>query len=68
MLTLAVVLPDTGTVIGDVVLKWICGKHRQGEIGYMFHPVFGGKGYATEAATVLTIRHNPRKHQHDPHD
>lgn len=53
VLTLAVVLPDTGTVIGDVVLKWVSSKHRQGEIGYMFHPEFGGKGYATEAAAVM---------------
>lgn len=53
MLSLAAVLPETGTVIGDVILKWTSGEHRQGEIGYMFHPRFGGKGYATEAAAVM---------------
>ena len=52
-LTLAVVLPETGTVIGDVILKWASTEHRQGEIGYIFHPQFGGMGYATEAAEVM---------------
>lgn len=52
-LTLAVVLPDTGTVIGDVLLVWVSGEHRQGEIGYIFHPDHGGHGYATEAARVM---------------
>jgi RimJ/RimL family protein N-acetyltransferase len=49
-LTLAVVLPETGRVIGDVLLVWTSRMHRQGEIGYVFHPHYGGKGYATEAA------------------
>jgi RimJ/RimL family protein N-acetyltransferase len=52
-LTLAVVLPHTGTVIGDVLLVWVSGEHRQGEIGYIFHPGHGGHGYATEAARVM---------------
>jgi len=52
-LTLAVVLPETGTVIGDVMLFWRSREHRQGEIGYMFHPDYGGRGYATEAARVM---------------
>jgi RimJ/RimL family protein N-acetyltransferase len=52
-LTLAVVLPQTGTVIGEVVLFWTSREHRQGEIGYIFHPDHGGKGYATEAAQVI---------------
>lgn len=52
-LTLAVVLPETGTVIGDVVLFWTNREHRQGEIGYIFHPDHGGKGYATEATQVM---------------
>jgi RimJ/RimL family protein N-acetyltransferase len=53
VLALAVVLPSTGTVIGDVILKWTSIEHRQGEIGYVFHPGYGGQGFATEAATVL---------------
>jgi RimJ/RimL family protein N-acetyltransferase len=52
-LTLAVVLPEDGRVIGDVILKWMSREHRQGEIGYIFHPRSGGKGYATEAAAVM---------------
>jgi RimJ/RimL family protein N-acetyltransferase len=52
-LTLAVVLPETGSVIGDVMLFCRSREHRQGEIGYIFHPHHGGKGYATEAAQVM---------------
>jgi RimJ/RimL family protein N-acetyltransferase len=52
-LTLAVVLPQTGRVIGDVMLFWRSREHRQGEIGYIFHPDHGGKGYATEAAELM---------------
>ncbi len=52
-LTLAVVLPETGRVIGDVMLMWISRDHRQGEVGYIFHPDHGGRGFATEAARVM---------------
>ncbi len=52
-LTLAVVLPATGAVIGDVVLFCRSEQHRQGEIGYIFHPDCAGRGYATEAARAL---------------
>ena len=52
-LTLAVVLPETAAVIGDVVLFWTSREHRQGEIGYIFHPDQSGKGYATEAAREM---------------
>jgi RimJ/RimL family protein N-acetyltransferase len=53
VLALAVVLPDTGTVIGDVILRWTSVEHRQGEVGYVFHPRYGGRGFATEAATAV---------------
>jgi RimJ/RimL family protein N-acetyltransferase len=52
-LTLAVVLPETDRVIGDVLLFLRSREHRQGEIGYVFHPDHGGRGYATEAARVM---------------
>ncbi|MCO5972459.1 GNAT family N-acetyltransferase [Actinoallomurus soli] len=52
-LQLAVVLPESGTLVGDVVLMWTSREHRQGEIGYVFHPDHGGRGYATEAAEVM---------------
>ena len=52
-LSLAVVLPPTGALIGDVTLFWLSRANRQGEVGYVFHPDHGGRGYATEAAAVL---------------
>jgi RimJ/RimL family protein N-acetyltransferase len=52
-LTYAVVLPDTGKVIGEVGLKWLSAEHRQGEIGFVFNPDYGGRGLATEAAEVM---------------
>jgi RimJ/RimL family protein N-acetyltransferase len=52
-LTPAVVLRETGAVIGDVMLRWISREHQQGEIGYILHPDHGGHGYATEAAEVM---------------
>ncbi|MET7835394.1 GNAT family N-acetyltransferase [Micromonospora sediminicola] len=53
VLQLAVTLPDTGVVVGDVLLTWTSGEHRQGEIGYAAHPDHTGRGYVTEAAREL---------------
>jgi len=53
ILALAVVLPQTAVVIGDVGLYWQSREHRQGEIGYVIHPDHAGHGYATEAARVM---------------
>jgi RimJ/RimL family protein N-acetyltransferase len=52
-LALAVELQATGTVIGEVSLRWLSREHRQGEIGYVFHPDHHGHGYAGEAVEVL---------------
>jgi RimJ/RimL family protein N-acetyltransferase len=53
ILALAVVLPETGAVIGDVGLFWLSREHRQGEVGYVIHPDQAGHGYATEAARAM---------------
>jgi RimJ/RimL family protein N-acetyltransferase len=53
LLALAVVLPPAGPVIGEVVLFAHSREHRQGELGYIFHPDHGGRGYATEAARAM---------------
>ena len=40
-------------VIGEVLLVWRSRIHRQGEIGFAFHPDFHGRGYASEAAGTM---------------
>jgi RimJ/RimL family protein N-acetyltransferase len=50
---LAVVLLETGQVIGEVNLQWSSVAHRQGEFGFVFHPAFHGRGYASEAAARM---------------
>jgi RimJ/RimL family protein N-acetyltransferase len=52
-LNLGVELVADGRLIGDVVLFWGSGPDRAGEIGYVFAPASGGRGYATEAARAL---------------
>lgn len=53
VLNLAVVVRETGQLVGDVLLFWTNAQHRQGEIGYVFHPDHGGRGYATEASREM---------------
>ncbi|HEV7206439.1 MAG TPA: GNAT family protein [Jatrophihabitans sp.] len=50
---LAVVLADTGELIGDVVLFFHSAEHRSGEVGYVINPRFQGNGYATEVTRAL---------------
>ncbi|PRX51123.1 RimJ/RimL family protein N-acetyltransferase [Prauserella shujinwangii] len=53
VLGLAVERADTGELIGDVHLEWVSERHRQGEIGFVFHPDHHGNGFASEAAVEL---------------
>ncbi|MDI6105966.1 GNAT family protein [Actinoplanes sp. NEAU-A12] len=52
-LSLAVVDPDAGTVMGQVELVWLSRVDRQGEIGFVFNPQYQGRGMATEAVREL---------------
>ncbi len=52
-LCLAAEEPDTGRIIGDVVLFLRSVENRGGEVGYVFAPEARGKGYATEAAAAM---------------
>jgi len=52
-LVLAVVLRETGELVGEVNLHWASREHHQGEVGFILHPGHRGRGYATEAARPL---------------
>lgn len=58
----AVALKDGGAVIGDIMLKLADAAAMQAEIGYIFDPAHGGRGYASEAlpaALDLAFAHLP---------
>lgn len=42
-----------GELIGDVSLEWESAEHAMAEIGFVFRPDSGGRGYATEAARAF---------------
>lgn len=50
---LAAVLPGTGHLIGSVAIWVPSPAHRRGELGFVFHPDFWGRGYASEATSLL---------------
>ena len=52
-LTLGARLAGTGELAGDVMLAWHSREHAGGELGYVFNPSLGGRGYATEAAHAM---------------
>jgi RimJ/RimL family protein N-acetyltransferase len=52
-LTLGAEVGKTGELAGDVILMWHSQEHAGGEVGYVFNPGLGGRGYATEAVTML---------------
>jgi RimJ/RimL family protein N-acetyltransferase len=53
VLALAVVWREAGVVVGEVSLHWLSRRHRQGELGFVFHPGYQGQGLATEAAEAV---------------
>ena len=52
-LTLAAVDPGSGRLVGDFVLILRSVEHRRGEVGYVLHPDFAGRGFATEGAAHM---------------
>ena len=52
-LTVAVILRDTGQHVGEVTLFVHSAEHRTGEIGFVFHPGFHGRGFAAESSVEL---------------
>ncbi|TCO44136.1 RimJ/RimL family protein N-acetyltransferase [Kribbella antiqua] len=52
-LTLAVILRETGQHVGEVTLFVENSTHQGGEIGFVFHPEFHGRGFAAEASAQV---------------
>jgi RimJ/RimL family protein N-acetyltransferase len=52
-IVLAVERRDDRAMIGEITLIWRSVADRQGEVGYIFHPEFQHRGYATEAVRAL---------------
>ncbi len=50
---LAVVVRDTGLLVGDVLLMYPSAEHQCCEIGYVLNPQHSGNGYVTEACRAL---------------
>jgi RimJ/RimL family protein N-acetyltransferase len=53
VLALAAEERSSGAFVADVILAWASEEHALGEIGYITHPAFGGRGFATEATRPL---------------
>lgn len=52
-LTLGAQVKESGELAGDCILFWRSREHAGAEIGYVFNPSLGGRGYATEAVTMM---------------
>lgn len=52
-LALGVTRRESDALIGTVNLTLRSKDHRQGEVGYVFHPRHQGKGFATEAIRAI---------------
>lgn len=52
-IVLAVEAREGGRLVGEVSLIWRSVEARQGELGWIFHPDYHGRGYATEATNAL---------------
>jgi RimJ/RimL family protein N-acetyltransferase len=50
---LAVVVRETGAMVGEVCLTWRSAEHRQAEVGFVIHPDHQGSGYAAEATRAV---------------
>lgn len=53
MVDWAVTLKETGRMIGTCGFASLDGENRSGEIGYVLHPDFWGKGLAAEALRAV---------------
>ncbi|MFS8048519.1 GNAT family N-acetyltransferase [Rhizobium sp. BR 314] len=49
----AVIRREDNALVGDVGLTFTNKAAQQAELGYIFNPVYAGKGYATEAAAAI---------------
>lgn len=52
-LAVAVELRETGRLIGEFSLDWLSAELGRAEIGFVMHPNHFGRGYATEAGTLV---------------
>jgi RimJ/RimL family protein N-acetyltransferase len=52
-LSAAAILRADGAFVADLAMQLISREHRCVEIGYIVHPAFAGRGFATEAAGAL---------------
>lgn len=52
-LTLGAQVKETGKLAGDCTLFWHSREHAGAEVGYVFNPRLGGRGYATEAVALM---------------